>query len=130
MNWKNKVPNALSLSRAILAPVVAIMAIQGKWETAFIVLTISMLSDWFDGFFAKRWNVPKSVRFPRLDPNCDFIMLIGAIGGLFWSDNIGWTAVSPMFAFGVVVQLAIFFPKKFGSIGKYSHGIAAFYYLG
>lgn len=50
------IPNALTILRFFLIPVIVMYIIQGDYISAFIFLTISGLTDVLDGFIARKFN--------------------------------------------------------------------------
>lgn len=50
------VPNLLTILRFILAPFIVVLIIQDKYLAAFIVFTISSISDILDGIIARKFN--------------------------------------------------------------------------
>ena len=50
------VPNALTLLRFLLIPVLAVLLVQHRYGEAFAVLFVSVLTDFADGVIARRWN--------------------------------------------------------------------------
>jgi len=73
--WKFNVPNALSILRILLVPVIAVLYLKSKenetllyWSIA--ALAVSALSDFFDGIIARRFN--QITEFGKLlDPIAD-----------------------------------------------------------
>jgi phosphatidylglycerophosphate synthase len=75
-----KLPLALTATRAILGPVVLLLAILWPDPIAFgLCLTIAFLSDIFDGIIARRLNIATE-GLRRLDSIADSIFYIGAAG--------------------------------------------------
>lgn len=54
---KKNVPNILTISRFILIPFIILSLIYNKFLLAFILLTISGLTDVLDGFIARKFNL-------------------------------------------------------------------------
>ena len=54
---KKNVPNILTISRFILIPFIILALIYNKFLLAFILLTISGLTDVLDGFIARKFNL-------------------------------------------------------------------------
>jgi cardiolipin synthase len=50
------VPNALTLLRLLLIPVMVVLLAHRGYATAFVLFLISALSDFADGVIARRWN--------------------------------------------------------------------------
>lgn len=71
------VPNALSSIRLCMAWIVfAMVEVQWFW-TAFVLFVIAVGTDWFDGWYARKYNqVTQLGRI--LDPFCDKVIICGA----------------------------------------------------
>ena len=54
--WCRHIPNALTILRFLLIPIIIIYIVQDKYIEAFIYLTISGLTDVLDGFIARKYN--------------------------------------------------------------------------
>lgn len=76
------ISNYITLSRLILLPFILYFLITGQRIAAFVILAISLLSDMFDGFLARRLN-QESETGKMLDPICDKISLIAVLITLF-----------------------------------------------
>lgn len=55
-NWCRHIPNALTILRFLLIPIIVIYIVQDKYLEAFIFLTISGLTDVLDGTIARKFN--------------------------------------------------------------------------
>ena len=64
------IPNTLSLSRVLLFPVFVYCYHHQSFNLALIVLVFSMLSDFFDGYLARKYNVCSDLG-ALLDPIAD-----------------------------------------------------------
>ena len=79
MRILERVPLALTLLRALLAPVIAVLAVFYPNNFAFgLCLVIGFLSDVFDGIIARRLNVA-TVTLRRLDSVADSMFYIAAM---------------------------------------------------
>ena len=83
-------PNSLTLTRIILIPALFIcVQIPGVWGNvlAVIVFTLAGISDFLDGWFARRFNVHSE--FGRmLDPIADMLLVVTALLLLVDQDTI------------------------------------------
>lgn len=71
-------PNALTVSRLVLTPVVCALIMTGWFFTAAVVFTCAVATDWFDGYAARRLGVTSS--FGRVvDPLADKLLVLGAL---------------------------------------------------
>ena len=77
--WTARIPLALTLLRALLAPVVVALAIWWPLPAAFgACLLIAFLSDYFDGVIARRLGVA-TPNLRRLDSLADSIFCLAAV---------------------------------------------------
>ena len=83
VGWRT-LPNLLSLSRVPAAPLVMILWLDGFYLEATLLFGAAMLTDWLDGFVAKRLNqVTKLGQW--LDPFTDKLLMMSA-GLVVWLD--------------------------------------------
>ena len=89
-------PNLLTWGRILLIPLLILvfylpdgmLAYSDKNLTAAIIFTLAALTDWFDGYFARRFN--QTTRFGAfLDPVADKLMVTTALVILVWLDRVG-----------------------------------------
>ena len=55
-NWCKHIPNALTILRFILIPFIVLSIVNDDYIEAFILLTLSGLTDILDGFIARKFN--------------------------------------------------------------------------
>ena len=75
------IPNILTLLRIFLIPVfVGVFYLGGKWanELATFFFWLAAITDWFDGYLARRWN-QTSVFGAFLDPVADKLIVAVAL---------------------------------------------------
>ncbi|WP_235940835.1 CDP-alcohol phosphatidyltransferase family protein [Paramicrobacterium fandaimingii] len=110
------IPNLLSFLRLGLVPVFLILLVEGNDVAALIVLAVSGLTDFLDGFLARRLN--QVTRLGQiLDPAADRLYIVAALLGLGWRDLIPfWLAV-------VIIARDIMLLVLGGVLAK--HGIGA-----
>ena len=77
------IPNILSLSRLALVPVLIALAYFGLAQEFLIVLAISLLSDVFDGYLARKLNQTSELG-AKLDSWGDVLTYGCMILGLYW----------------------------------------------
>ena len=78
-------PNAITLSRIALTPLIAFLPLVVRWEArlaAFVVFIIAAVSDYFDGMFARRRNSVTPLG-QLLDPLADKLLLIATLVPMF-----------------------------------------------
>ena len=81
------IPNLLTLVRFLLVPFILVLVFQEKYLEAFIVLTISGLTDVLDGYIARRFNF--ITNFGKLmDPLADKVTQISILISLAVKDII------------------------------------------
>ena len=80
-SWKHNLPTVLTYSRAAVAPVILGILMSGwSWSgwTAAILFIMGSLTDWFDGYFARKYKVESNMgKF--MDPIADKILVLSAI---------------------------------------------------
>jgi cardiolipin synthase (CMP-forming) len=78
---KAVIPNVLSVLRILLAPV--LLTVSSSWRLPILIFT--MVSDFFDGFLARRWGVIS--KFGTIaDPIGDKVIAV-AISYLCWNES-------------------------------------------
>src|SRR6266700_3616310 len=89
------IPILLTWLRVALIPlVVGVFYLPDMWLTPFekgiassAVFIVAAITDWFDGFLARRWN-QTSAFGAFLDPVADKLMVAGALLVLVWLDQV------------------------------------------
>ena len=71
----NYLPNILSLVRIILVPLILWLLIQNLYIISAIIITIAGLTDYFDGYLARKYNSESLVGF-YLDAIADKVLII------------------------------------------------------
>ena len=119
------IPNILSIYRLALVPVLVALAYFGEAQAFLAVLAVSLLSDAFDGYIARKLNQTTELG-ARLDSWGDVLTYGAMILGLYWVwpemfDAQVWFLVSATLSFVVPVLAAL---MKFGVYPSY-HTLAA-----
>lgn len=69
------VPNILTFTRLVSAPIVGYLILQGQVTLALALFVYSCITDFLDGFIARRWNL-KSVVGSVIDPLADKMLMM------------------------------------------------------
>ncbi|KGK39818.1 CDP-diacylglycerol-glycerol-3-phosphate 3-phosphatidyltransferase [Pichia kudriavzevii] len=69
------IPNMLTLTRLLSAPVVGYMILHGQVAIALALFTYSCITDFLDGFIARHWNL-RSVVGSIIDPLADKMLMM------------------------------------------------------
>jgi cardiolipin synthase len=91
------VPNAVSMVRLALVPVFAVLIVSGQDVWALVVLAVSGVSDWLDGFLARRWDQVTKLG-QMLDPVADRLFILVTLVGLAWRELVPWWVVVAVLA--------------------------------
>ncbi|MBH0009495.1 CDP-alcohol phosphatidyltransferase family protein [Salinibacterium sp. SWN1162] len=98
------VPNILSFIRLGLVPVFLYLIISAQDALALLVLVFSSLSDYLDGFIARRFN--QMTRLGQLlDPAADRLFIFAALIGLAARQVIPWWLVVVIVARDVMLAI-------------------------
>lgn len=117
-------PNLLSFLRLALVPVFLSLLVTGADAWALLVLAVSSLTDFLDGWIARRFN--QITRLGQLlDPAADRLYIFAALIGLAWRELVPWWLVvivvgRDVFLLGLGVVLANygFGPLPVHQLGK------------
>jgi cardiolipin synthase len=117
------VPNLLSMLRLALVPVFLYLLLNEKYLSAIIILALSSLTDYLDGYFARKFN--QVTRLGQLlDPAADRLYIFSTLVGLSIAGIIPvWLA---LVIIGRDVVLAIAYPI----LATYGYGPLPVHYLG
>jgi cardiolipin synthase len=118
------VPNLLSFLRLALVPVFLWLIIDGWDAWALLVLAVSSLTDFLDGWIARRFN--QITRLGQLlDPAADRLYIFAALVGLAWRELVPWWIVAVivgrdvlLLVLGVVLANHGFGPLPVHQLGK------------
>jgi CDP-diacylglycerol---glycerol-3-phosphate 3-phosphatidyltransferase len=70
-------PNTLSILRIVLSPVFIFLFLSGSVQAAFIIFTAAALTDWYDGWYARKYGF-KTRWGQFLDPLADKVLTSSA----------------------------------------------------
>ncbi len=124
MNAMNRIPNILSASRIVLAPVLLYLAWCGQKNTFIVVLAISLLSDAIDGFLARKLNAT-SVAGAKLDSIGDLATYAVLPMCVWWL----WPEIIKREALYVAIAVAAYFMPLAAGLVKF-HTVPSYHTYG
>ncbi len=118
------IPNALSVVRLALIPVFLWLLGASQFGWALLVIVVSSLTDFVDGWIARRFNQISRLG-QLLDPAVDRLFIFSTLVGLAWAGLLPWWLVIVVVArdvmlvvLGVVLANAGFGPLPVNRLGK------------
>jgi len=107
------IPNIITMLRIVLIVVFGFLLVAELDGWAIAVLALAGVSDFLDGYLARRWN--QSTELGRvLDPAADRILTVVVVLGLALRDIIPWWLVIVLLARDVVVGIALLVGRRRG----------------
>jgi cardiolipin synthase len=97
-------PNILSFFRLALVPVFLVFIIVGEDALALLVLVVSSVTDFLDGYLARRLNQVSRLG-QLLDPAADRLYIFAALIGLAWREVLPWWLVAIILARDVMLAV-------------------------
>jgi cardiolipin synthase len=91
-----RLPNLISLARLLSAPLVAWLLYTGRYRTALFVLLVAGLTDWLDGYAARKLGMVNHLGIV-LDPLADKVLLVVVFV------SMGLLGLIPLWLFVLVV---------------------------
>lgn len=118
------IPNVLSFFRLLLIPLFAVLLVTGEYAWAVLVVAVSSLTDFVDGYVARHFN--QITRLGQLlDPAADRLFILTTLLGLGWIGVLPWWFVAAIIArdlllvvLGVVLANHRFGPLPVHHLGK------------
>ncbi|MEO7015955.1 MAG: CDP-alcohol phosphatidyltransferase family protein [Leifsonia sp.] len=98
------VPNILSFFRLALVPVFLTFIVEGEDALALLVLVVSSITDFLDGYLARRLDQVSRLG-QLLDPAADRLYIFAALIGLAWREVIPWWLVAVIVARDVMLAV-------------------------
>jgi cardiolipin synthase len=86
------IPNMLSVIRLLLIPVFLVLLVAEEYGYAVLTLVISSVTDFVDGFVARRFNQVSRLG-QLLDPAVDRLFIFTTLIGLAWNSIVPWWLV-------------------------------------
>lgn len=102
------VPTQLTVARALLALVIVALLLWRGWIgplLAIIVFMVASLTDWLDGYLARRWGQTSPLG-ALLDPLADKVLVLGVLAVFAHRALIPWWIVGVLFAREALVTMA------------------------
>jgi cardiolipin synthase len=109
------VPNVLSLLRLLLVPVFAWLIITKRDGLALLVLAVSGITDYLDGYLARRWGQVSRIG-QLLDPFADRLYILVTLLGLGWREVVPWWLVIAIVGRDALLALTI------PALARYGYG--------
>ena len=82
-------PNAITLLRAVLIPVVVLALLANDYDSALLLFSLCAAGDFIDGWLARRWNL--RTRFGAVaDPLTDKLTMLAVTVLLAWQQWLPW----------------------------------------
>jgi cardiolipin synthase len=117
------VPNLLSMLRLTLVPVFLYLLLNEKYLSAIIVLALSSLTDYLDGYFARKFN--QVTRLGQLlDPAADRLYIFSTLVGL------SITGIIPVWLALVIIGRDVVLAIAYPILATYGYGPLPVHYLG
>jgi CDP-diacylglycerol--glycerol-3-phosphate 3-phosphatidyltransferase len=96
------IPNILTLLRIVLIPVFLVvyyLPIQYAHFSAAVIFGIAAVTDWFDGYLARRWNQTSALG-AFLDPVADKLIVAAALVALTETFSVFWMTLPAIVIIG------------------------------
>jgi cardiolipin synthase len=117
------VPNLLSMLRLALVPVFLYLLLNEKYLSAIVVLAVSSLTDYLDGYFARRFN--QVTRLGQLlDPAADRLYIFSTLVGL------SITGIIPLWLAIVIIGRDLVLAIAYPILATHGYGPLPVHYLG
>ena len=96
------IPNVLSFVRLLLIPVFLVLLVTGEYGWALLVIAVSSITDFVDGYVARHFN--QITRLGQLlDPAADRLFILSTLLGLGWAGLLPWWFVGAIIARDVLL---------------------------
>lgn len=105
------VPNGISMARIVLIGVFGYLMIAGHDLWAIAALVVAGVSDFLDGYLARRWNQVTKLG-AILDPTADRMLTIVVVAALAIRGIIPWWLLGVLFARDIVVGIALLYARR------------------
>ena len=117
------VPNVLSSIRLALVPVFLLLLVNSKFTSALIVLAVAGITDYLDGYFARKFN--QVTRLGQLlDPAADRLYIFSTLVGL------AWTGLIPIWLAAAIIARDLMLLVVYPVLATHGYGPLPVHYLG
>lgn len=117
------VPNLLSMLRLALVPVFLWLLLSERYLSAIVVLALSSLTDYLDGYFARKFN--QVTRLGQLlDPAADRLYIFSTLVGL------SITGIIPIWLAVVIIARDVVLAVAYPILATHGYGPLPVHYLG
>ncbi len=117
------VPNLLSMLRLALVPVFLMLLLNEKYLSAIVILALSSLTDYLDGYFARKYN--QVTRLGQLlDPAADRLYIFSTLVGL------SITGIIPVWLALVIISRDLVLAVAYPILATHGYGPLPVHYLG
>lgn len=117
------VPNMLSMLRLALVPVFLLLLLSERYLSAIVVLALSSLTDYLDGYFARKFN--QVTRLGQLlDPAADRLYIFSTLVGL------SITGIIPVWLAVVIIGRDLVLALAYPVLASHGYGPLPVHYLG
>ncbi|MDE2591759.1 MAG: CDP-alcohol phosphatidyltransferase family protein [Actinomycetales bacterium] len=117
------VPNVLSSIRLALVPVFLLLLVNEKFTSALIVLAAAGITDYLDGYFARKFN--QVTRLGQLlDPAADRLYIFSTLIGL------ALTGLIPTWLAGAIIARDVMLLAVYPVLATHGYGPLPVHYLG
>jgi len=117
------VPNLLSMLRLAFVPVFLYLLLNEKYLSAILILALSSLTDYLDGYFARKFN--QVTRLGQLlDPAADRLYIFSTLVGL------SITGIIPVWLALVIIGRDVVLAIAYPILATYGYGPLPVHYLG
>ena len=106
-------PNILSMSRLVGVPIFLWLILSRHDGWAVVLLTLSGVSDYFDGKIARKYNLISRVG-QLLDPLADRLYILSTLLGLAWREIIPWWLVAILVSREVFGTALLMVVRRYG----------------
>ena len=107
------IPNFISLLRLISIPLIAYMLYTDRKWAALIILALSALSDWLDGFLARRMHQISKIG-QLLDPLADRLLIFCSVLVFGMAGLLPWWLLIAIGLRGLVMLIEVLVIAQFG----------------